>query len=296
MSEFFAHFLTAPLWFHLSCALALGLLVGSFLNVVILRVPARMEFAWRSEASSILEKDLAPGFVLGEPPKSIVWEPSHCPGCGNTLKPWHNVPLLSYLFLRGRCAYCRTAISAQYPMVEALTGALSVCVILAFGWSAQGLAALVFTWILIAASGIDARTQYLPDEFTLSLLWLGLLAALVPLFVSPGDAILGAAIGYVSLWSVYQAYKKVRGVEGMGFGDFKLLAALGAWVGWQKILLIVLLSAIAGTLFAVVRMLLNKMQSDDAMPFGPFIAGAGWIALLYGDALLESYARISGLR
>jgi len=295
MSELALLFAAAPIEFHLSAAAILGLLVGSFLNVVILRFPPRMEFAWRQEAASILENDLKPEFELGAAPPSLVWEPSHCPKCGFKLQPWHNIPVISYLFLRGRCSCCKTPISAMYPLVEAFTAALSVLVIWHFGPSLQGFAALVLTWVLIAASGIDSRTQYLPDEFTLGLLWLGLMAALVPLFVSPKDAILGAIFGYLSLWSVYQLYKLVRGIEGMGFGDFKLLAALGAWVGWQKLLLIVLLSALAGTLFALTRMLIGKHSSEQPMPFGPFLAAAGWVSLLYGEPIVQWYLRFSGV-
>lgn len=294
MAELFALFAALPIGFQLSAAAILGLLVGSFLNVVILRFPPRMEFAWRREAASILEADLKPEFELGAEPPSLVWEPSHCPKCSFRLQPWHNIPVLSYMFLRGRCSGCKTPISPMYPMVEAFTAALSVLVIWHFGPSLQGFFALILTWTLIAASGIDARTQFLPDEFTLGLLWLGLIASLVPIFVSPKDAILGAIFGYFSLWSVYQLYKLVRGVEGMGFGDFKLLAALGAWTGWQKLLLIVLLSALVGTIFALARMLVGKHKQEQPLPFGPFLAAAGWVALLYGEPLIHGYLRFSG--
>jgi leader peptidase (prepilin peptidase) / N-methyltransferase len=295
MADLGALFAAAPVWFHLSAAAVLGLLVGSFLNVVILRFPPRMAFGWRREAASILETDLKPEFELGVEPPSLVWEPSHCPNCSFKLQPWHNIPVISYVVLLGRCSCCKTPISPMYPLIEAFTAVLSVLVIWHFGATLQGFAALILTWTLIAASGIDARTQYLPDEFTLGLLWLGLIASLVPVFVSPTDAILGAVFGYLSLWSVYQLYKLVRGVEGMGFGDFKMLAALGAWVGWQKLLMIVLISALVGTIFALTRMLIGRHKQEQPMPFGPFLAAAGWVSLLYGEPIIRWYLRFSGV-
>ncbi|MFY8194880.1 MAG: prepilin peptidase, partial [Novosphingobium sp.] len=219
-----------------------GLLVGSFLNVVILRVPPRLMWAWRREARDVLELP-----EVGEPePPGIVVKGSHCPKCGHALRWYENVPLLSWLALRGRCSACKTPISAQYPIVELLTGiAFAVCV-WRFGLGAEGAAAIVFTALLIALSGIDWHTKLLPDDLTYPLLWLGLAASVMTLFVPTQSAILGALAGYLSLWTVYQGFKLLTGKEGMGFGDFKLLAALGAWCGVSAILPIVLLSSLVG--------------------------------------------------
>jgi leader peptidase (prepilin peptidase) / N-methyltransferase len=281
-----------PMWFWLVLVAILGLLVGSFLNVVILRLPPRMMFAWRTEASSILEQDLKPDFVLGEAPPSLVFERSHCPKCGFKLKPWHNIPLLSYLALGGKCASCKTPISAQYPVVEALTSVASVACLLKFGPSFACVMALVFTWLLIAMSWIDMHTQLLPDELTQPLLWIGLLLATSSVFVGPVPAIVGAAIGWGSLWSVNFAFKKLRGMDGMGGGDFKLLAGLGAWMGWSMLPIIVLLSATVGAVFGITMVLLRRHERENPMPFGPYLAAAGWIAFVYGDVLMDSYWRL----
>jgi leader peptidase (prepilin peptidase) / N-methyltransferase len=281
-----------PMWFWLAFVAILGLLVGSFLNVVILRLPPRMMFAWRTEASSILEIDLKPDFVLGEPPPSLVFERSHCPKCGFKLKPWHNIPLISYIALRGKCANCKTPISAQYPIVEALTSVASVACLLKFGPSFACVMALVFTWLLIAMSWIDMHTQLLPDELTQPLLWIGLLLATSSVFVGPVPAIVGAAIGWGSLWSVNFAFKKLRGMDGMGGGDFKLLAGLGAWMGWSMLPIVVLLSATVGAVFGITMVLLRRHERENPMPFGPYLAAAGWIAFVYGDVLMDSYWRL----
>ena len=281
-----------PMWFWIPCIGILGLLVGSFLNVVILRLPPRMMFAWRTEAAAILENELKPGFELGAEPPSLVFERSHCPKCGFKLKAWHNVPLFSYLALGGRCANCKTPISKQYPLVEALTGLASIACLLKFGPSFQLVAALVFTWLLIAMSGIDMHTQLLPDELTQPLLWIGLLLACSSVFVAPVPALVGAMIGWSSLWSVNFLFKKLRGIEGMGGGDFKLLAGLGAWMGWKLLPIIVLLSATVGAVYGITMVLLRKHERENPMPFGPFLAAAGWIAFIYGDVLMAGYWRV----
>ena len=263
----------------------LGLLVGSFLNVVILRLPKRLEHDWRSQARELLGHEQN-GEVA---PPDLVRTGSHCPSCKHKLAALDNIPLVSWLALRGRCRYCRVRISWQYPLVELLTALASAAIAwkLGFGWPLA--AGLVFTWILIAASGIDARTQLLPDQLTLPLLWLGLLLSLVSMFVTPTIAIVGAAIGYLSLWSVYWLFKLATGKEGMGYGDFKLLAALGAWMGPMSLLPIVLLSSLIGALVGGTMLALRGQDRSTPIPFGPFIAAAGWVWFVLGDRLGAVY-------
>lgn len=278
----------------LAVALALGLVVGSFLNVVILRLPPQLVHGWRRDARDILELGDAP--VPEAPPPDLVRRRSHCPSCGHELSWWENIPLVSYALLRGRCRACRTAISLQYPVVEALTGLLSALVVAKFGLTVEAGVALVFTWFLIAASGIDLKTTLLPDQLTLPLLWIGLLAAAtVEPFASPANAILGATAGYLSLWSVYWAFRLLTGKEGMGYGDFKLLAALGAFCGWQGLLPIVLFSALIGAIVGSIWLAIQGRDRATPIPFGPYLAAAGWVQLMYGDAIVGAYLRMSGL-
>jgi leader peptidase (prepilin peptidase)/N-methyltransferase len=269
----------------------LGLLIGSSLNVVILRLPARMAAAWQREAREVLQLEAEEAPL----PPGIVREPSHCMHCQHRLAALDNIPLLSWLVLRGRCRYCGTRISAQYPLVELLCGVLSAVVVWKFGptWAAAG--GLLLTWTLIACAGIDVRTQLLPDQLTLPLLWLGLILALVPLFVGAKSAILGAAIGYLSLWSVYGLFKLLTGKEGMGYGDFKLLAALGAWMGPLALLPVILLSSLIGAVVGGSMILARRHQAQVPIPFGPFLAAAGWVWLVAGDVLLHGYLRLTGL-
>lgn len=285
--------LEGPLALWIVSAGLLGLLIGSFLNVVILRIPARMEAIWRNEARTILE--LEPGESLSLPP-GIVREPSHCPRCKHPLAAHDNIPLFSWLLLRGRCRYCEAPISIQYPLVELLTGIGSALIVWKFGPTWPAAAGLVFTWLLIALSGIDARTQLLPDQLVYPLLWIGLLLSLLPMFVMPAMAIAAAAVGYLSLWSVYWVFKLLTGKEGMGHGDFKLLAALGAWMGLSSLLPIVLLSSLIGALAGGALMLWRRHERDVPIPFGPFIAAAGWTWFMAGEHLLDAYLRFSGLR
>lgn len=281
-----------PMTVWIAFAGVLGLLVGSFLNVVILRLPQRMEAAWQREARDMLEIEAA-----DEPmPPGIVREPSHCPNCKHPLAARDNIPLLGWLMLRGRCRYCQAKISIQYPMVELLSGLLSAIVVWKFGPSLPALAGLVFTWTLIAAAGIDFRTQLLPDQLTLPLLWLGMLLALLPMFMNPSAAIVGAAIGYLSLWSVYWAFKLLTGKEGMGYGDFKLLAALGAWLGPMALLPVILLSSLIGALVGGSLIALRRHQREIPIPFGPFIAAAGWVWFVAGDGLWQGYMHLTGMR
>ncbi|MFK2903223.1 prepilin peptidase [Dyella ginsengisoli] len=282
--------LAPPVW--IASAAVLGLLVGSFLNVVILRLPARMEAMWRREAHDVLglEADAI------ELPPGIVREPSHCPHCKHRLAAHDNIPLLGWLLLKGRCRYCHASISIQYPLVELLSGLCSAVIVWRFGMGWTAAAGLLFTWTLIALSGIDFRTQLLPDQLVYPLLWLGLLLSLKPLFVSPSAAILAAAIGYLSLWSVYWVFKLLTGKEGMGHGDFKLLAALGAWMGLSCLLPVVLLSSLIGALVGGTMMALKRHERDVPMPFGPFIAAAGWVWFVAGDRMLDAYLHFTGLR
>ncbi len=274
-----------PLVVWIAFAGVLGLVVGSFLNVVILRLPERMAASWEQEAREVLALEAEPVPL----PPGIVREPSHCPQCKHKLSALDNIPVFGWLFLRGRCRYCQMKISIQYPLVELLCGVLSAVIVCKFGPSWSALAGLVLTWSLIALSGIDFRTQLLPDQLTLPLLWVGLLLALLPMFVAAPSAIIGAAIGYLSLWSVYWLFKLLTGKEGMGYGDFKLLAALGAWMGPVSLLPIVLLSSLIGALVGSSLIVLRKRDSQIPMPFGPFIAVAGWVWFIFGHRMLESY-------
>lgn len=286
-------------WLHVPAALIsltaiLGLLVGSFLNVVILRLPRRLEHDWWQQAREILAADTETpaSDAASTAPPDLVFTASHCPTCKHPLSPLDNIPLLSWLALRGRCRYCKASISWQYPLVELLTAVASAVVAWKFGYGWPLAAALAFTWTLIAASGIDVRTQLLPDQLTLPLLWLGLLLSLVPVFVGPSTAIIGAAIGYLSLWSVFWLFKLMTGKEGMGYGDFKLLAALGAWMGATSLLPIVLLSSLIGAIIGGIALAVQGRDRSTPIPFGPFIAAAGWAWFVFGDTLGGFYTRL----
>lgn len=263
-----------------------GLCIGSFLNVVIHRVPKMLERGWRQECAELA------GTPLGEEPAYNLWVPrSQCPACGHSIRATENVPVLSYLLLHGRCAKCKAPISARYPLVEALTGLLSICAVLRFGATPAALAASVLLWTLIALTFIDFDTQLLPDNLTLPLLWAGLLANIagaVPT-VSLRDAVIGAIAGYLVLWAVYWLFKLIRGKEGMGYGDFKLLAALGAWLGWQMLPLIVLLSSVVGAAIGIALVAFKGRDHQIPLAFGPYLAIAGVIALFFGSSLLALY-------
>lgn len=269
----------------------LGLCVGSFLNVVAYRLPKMIEQEFAEacrEQFGVPADDGSPRVTLSSPP-------STCPSCKARIKPWHNVPVFGWLLLRGRCAACSSRISVEYPIVELITGVLSVSCVWRFGFSPQLAAALVLTWALIALTVTDLHTMYLPDNITLPLLWLGLLLSLKPVFADPVSAIVGAAIGYMLLWSIFWAFKLATGKEGMGYGDFKLLAALGAWMGWQTLPQIVLLSAVVGAAVGILLMLARKAEWSSKIPFGPYIAGAGWIALIWGEQINRSYLGMAGV-
>ncbi|HXD52419.1 MAG TPA: A24 family peptidase, partial [Burkholderiales bacterium] len=228
-------------------------------------------------------------------PPGIVREPSHCPHCKHALGPLDNIPLLSWLLLRGHCRYCGATISMQYPIVELLCCICSAIVMWKFGFGWQAGAALVLTWTLIALAGIDVRTQLLPDQLTLPLLWLGLVLSLFPLFISSSASVLGAVIGYLSLWSVYWLFKLTTGKEGMGYGDFKLLAALGAWMGTSALLPIVLLSSLIGAVVGGAFLAIRGHDRATPIPFGPFIAAAGWVQFVFGDQIMAVYRQTFGL-
>jgi len=271
----------------------IGLVAGSFLNVVISRMPRAMEYQWVREMREWLEDagrppgDLPP---LPAGPTSLAGPRSQCPHCGGMIRAIDNVPVLSWLLLRGRCRHCAAAISPRYPLVELAAAGLGVAVALHFGPGWPALLALVFTWTLLAATVIDLDTMLLPDDLTLALLWLGLLAAVFGAgFADPVDAILGAALGYLLLWGVYHAFRLLTGKEGMGHGDFKLLAALGAWTGWQGLPLVIVLSSAVGALVGLALITLRGQDRSIPIPFGPYLAAGGWIALLWGEPIMAAY-------
>ena len=272
-------------------AAALGLVVGSFLNVVILRLPRRMEWQWKRDAREVLEQPE----IYDPPPPGIAVEPSHCPHCKARLRWYENIPLVSWLAQGGKCRHCGERISAQYPLVEALTMLLTLACVWRFGFGWQGFGAILFTWFLVAMSGIDLRTQLLPDSLTLPLMWLGFIAAHENLFVGPKTAIAGAAVGYGSLWLVWWLFKQLTGKEGMGHGDFKLLAAIGAWCGLKGILPTILMSSLVGAIIGSVWLAMKGGDKATPLPFGPYLAIAGWIVFMWGDVLIGQYMRLTGM-
>lgn len=273
-------------WFFYALAGIISLMIGSFLNVVIYRLPIMMERDWQQEYQHYFHPEQS---TTKTERFDLIKPDSTCPKCGHRIRAWENIPLISYLLLGGKCSACKTPISARYPAVELLTGLLSLWAALHYGPSAQALVAIVLTWLLVAMTFIDVDKMILPDQLTLPLLWIGLIASLHPVFVSPADAILGAAIGYLSLWSIYWAFKLLTGKEGMGYGDFKLLAALGAFTGWQGLLIIILLSSFVGAVFGIIIMIRQKQGKDLAIPFGPYLAIAGWLTLLYQEPIKTAY-------
>jgi len=274
-------------------AAAFGLVIGSFLNVVIHRLPLMLERQWRAQCAEITGQPAAP---VGEP-LDLVRPRSRCPSCATQIRAIHNVPVLSYLALRGRCAACKAPISPRYPLVELATGIASGVVAWHFGFGWQAALALVFSWYLIALTAIDVDRQLLPDVLTLPLLWIGLLASIVPIagMTTPRDALIGAAAGYLILWAVFQLFRLVTGKEGMGYGDFKLFAAIGAWLGWQMLPLVLLLSAVVGAAVGLTLIVMRRHGRDVPISFGPYLAGAGWIAMLWGPLIVARYLGVAGL-
>ena len=267
----------------------LGLVIGSFLNVVILRLPRMLQREWTRDCQALLEiepEDAAqastqPSIQLSTEEMSLILPASHCPQCETPIAVWDNIPVLSFVLLRGRCRHCAKPIGWRYPLVEALTAIATVTVGVYTPWGLPLLAYLLLTWSLIALAGIDIDTQLLPDNITLPLLWAGLLFNLVSGAVALSDAVLGAAGGYLLLWSIYWLFKLATGKEGMGFGDFKLLAALGAWLGWQALPVIILLSSIVGAVLGALILTLRGQGRSQPLPFGPYLAAAGWACLLW---------------
>lgn len=270
----------------------LGLLVGSFLNVVILRLPRRLEWEWKRDAREVLEEPE----LYDPPPPGIVVERSHCPHCKTPLSWYENIPLFSWLALRGKCRHCRAPISPQYPLVELLTALLAVASVWRFGFGWQGFGAALLSCYLVALSGIDLRTRLLPDQLTLPLMWLGLIGSLDNLYMPAKPALLGAIAGYVSLWLVWWLFKQVTGKEGMGRGDFKLLAALGAWTGLVGVLPTILVSSLVGAVIGSAWLALKGRDRATPIPFGPYLAIAGWIVFFIGpQRIVDAYLRFAGL-
>ncbi|MCU7936922.1 MAG: A24 family peptidase [Candidatus Thiodiazotropha sp. (ex Dulcina madagascariensis)] len=285
------NFLQHNSWTFLLFTTFIGLIVGSFLNVVIHRLPKMMENQWHRDCDEL--KGL--NQTAESQPYNLNQPASHCPKCGHKIRAWENIPVVSWLLLKGRCSHCHTRISPRYPIVEAVTGVISLAVALHFGVSWATLAALFLTWALIALSMIDFDVQLLPDNITLPFLWLGLLLSLTSLFTDPRSAIIGAAAGYLSLWSVYQLFKRLTGKEGMGYGDFKLLAMLGAWLGWHYLPQIIMLSAFVGAVVGILLIVLRGRDRNIPIPFGPYLAAAGWISLMWGEQINQAYLRWSGM-
>lgn len=276
---------------YLSGTTVIGLLFGSFFNVVIHRLPKMLHGSWTEQCEELLELE-----NRSETPKlSLLHPASRCPYCDHNISAIENIPVLSFLFLRGRCRHCKTKISFRYPFVEVLTATMFVTVAWAFGFSLAGLAGMTLIGLLIPLIFIDVDEQILPDSITVPGIWLGLIINSFGVLTDLQSAVFGAIAGYVSLWFVYHGFKLLTGKEGMGYGDFKLLAMLGAWLGWQQLPVIILLSATVGAVVGILLLLLQKKTRDTPIPFGPFLCLAGWIALLAGDELVAAYLRVSGL-
>lgn len=284
------NFLASSSLAWLTISLLLGLLVGSFLNVVIYRLPVMMQREWENQCAELSNQPASPQTVF-----NLSTPRSRCPHCQHAITAVENIPIISYLFLGGKCRGCGAVISARYPVVEAITGILSLLVAWHFGFSWACLGALLLTWSLIALTFIDLDHQLLPDKITLPLVWLGILFNLFGQFTDLTSSVIGAIAGYLVLWSIYHLFRLITGKEGMGYGDFKLLAALGAWMGWQSLPMIVLLSSLVGAVVGISLVLIKNHQRDTPIPFGPYLAAAGWIALIWGDSLNRLYMGTAGL-
>jgi leader peptidase (prepilin peptidase)/N-methyltransferase len=287
LSAFFANHPAAFPWM----AGLFGLAIGSFLNVVVHRLPVMLDRNWQSQCRELLN----PNQPQSDVPErfDLIMPRSRCPHCGHAITALENIPVLSFLWLRGKCSACHKPISWRYPLVELLTGCLSVLVAWQFGFSLAALAGLALTWGLIALSFIDVDRQLLPDDLTLPLLWAGLLFNIFAVFVPLSSAVIGAAAGYISLWLVYQLFKLTTGKEGMGYGDFKLFAVLGAWLGWQSLPLIILLASMVGAVVGISFIVFFGHDRRMPIPFGPFLCAAGWIALLWGEAVTRLYLQFA---
>ncbi len=295
MTALFDYLQASPIAFIMLTAV-LGLLIGSFLNVVIYRLPVMMDREWRAACDETLSPaGTQAEAAFAEPPFNLIEPRSQCPKCKHAITALENIPVLSYLRLKGRCSECGVPISARYPLIEMLTAALSAIVAWHFGFGWDAGAALLLTWALIALSFIDFDRQLLPDSITLPLLWAGLTLSLFPIYVDSFNSIIGALTGYLSLWMVYMLFKVLTGKEGMGYGDFKLLAMLGAWLGWKSLLTVVLLSSLVGAVVGISLVLLRGRDKNIPIPFGPYLAAAGWITLLWGDDITRIYLDVAGL-
>jgi len=286
--------LKQELVFFVTTIFFLGLLVGSFLNVVIYRLPIMFKREWRKDCCNYLEENYNAKIQLdttGEPeePFNLIKPDSTCPNCGHKIRAWENIPIISYIFLKAKCSNCKTPIYFRYPFIELLSASLAALCAWQFGFSLAGFTAISLSWALISLAVIDYDTQYLPDQITLPFLWLGLILNLNNTFTDINSAIIGAIAGYLSLWSIYHLFKLITKKEGMGYGDFKLLALLGAWMGWQFLPVIIILSSLVGSIIGISLILFKKHQRDIPIPFGPYLAIAGWIALLWGTNINQSY-------
>jgi leader peptidase (prepilin peptidase)/N-methyltransferase len=285
MPEIFVLMESSPSLF-LAVIFVVSLMVGRFLNVVIYRLPIMMERSWKQEFNSYFNSDTE---QVEQQTFNLIKPDSTCPKCQHKIRAWENIPLFSWLWLRGKCSGCDNPISIRYPLVELTTAVLSLIVAWHFGFGLQAIAGVFLTWCLVAMTFIDLDKMLLPDQITLPLLWLGLLLGIGNIYVNSVDAIIGAAAGYLSLWSVYWLFKLATGKEGMGYGDFKLLAALGAWLGWQYLPIVILLSSFVGAIIGITYLSLTKKDQQQPIPFGPYLAIAGWITFLYGDWISAQY-------
>ncbi|MGZ8257053.1 MAG: prepilin peptidase [Gallionella sp.] len=277
---------SSPAVFIVICAI-FGLLVGSFLNVVIYRLPIMLERDWHAQCAELRSEK-----IKVQPAFNLVVPHSACPRCKHAIRAWENIPVLSYLYLRGKCSACKAAISPRYPLIESISSLLCGYAALHFGFGWAALGAMLLILALLALTAIDFDTQLLPDDLTLPLLWAGLLFNLANTYTNLSDAVLGAVFGYLILWLVYWAFKLITGKEGMGYGDFKLLAALGAWLGWQLLPLIILLSSLVGAVVGITLMIALKHGRNIPIPFGPYLAGGGLIALFWGQTITQSYLQL----
>lgn len=286
-------------WFYLLTIGLVSLCVGSFLNVVIYRLPLMMQKEWQTECRLLLADELTSPKAKQTTEQTtdtfnLVKPNSCCPKCKAAIKPWQNIPIISWLFLKGQCATCNNPISVRYPLVEAITAILSLVVAYTFGATEQALLYVAITWALVALTFIDIDHMLLPDQLTLPLVWLALIAAVMGVTISPSDAIIGAACGYLSLWSMFWLFKLLTGKEGMGYGDFKLLAVFGALLGWQSLLTIILLSSVVGAVIGIALLSIQGKDKATPIPFGPYLAIAGWITMLWGSQLQNSYFNFIG--
>lgn len=282
--------LASSLWVYTVCVTVLGLLIGSFLNVVIYRLPIMMQRDWQAQCDELRGTSIASTETF-----NLVTPRSKCPHCGHPISALENIPVLSFLIQQGKCTDCKKPISKRYPVIEAITGILSAIVAwhFGFGWPAMG--GLLLTWALIALTCIDIDHQLLPDNITLPLLWTGILFNLFGNYTTLEASIIGAMAGYLSLWLVYHIFRLVTGKEGMGYGDFKLLAALGAWMGWSSLPMIILLSSLVGAIIGISLIAIRKHESQVPIPFGPYLAAAGWLAFIWGDKINHAYLHWAGL-